>query len=95
MVGRIQVVRQRREHRVVGDRALHELDHGVVGEVVAFGREQVVDDDDPLAAPLGERAYEVRADEPGAADDQDVLRPLRHCVGTFRCVNVSVTPLER
>ena len=95
----VEVVLDRGEDLVVGDRCLDELDPRVGGEVLALGREQVVDDHDPLRARSESRPHEVRTDEAGAADDQE--GPVVHVVGwlvasaCFKWVNVSVTPYWR
>ena len=94
----VEVVRQPGEHVVVVDRGLDEPDATVVGHVLALGGQQVVDDDDLARLVREQRSHEVRADEAGAADDQDPGAgegAIAHFVGTFRCVKVCSTPRSR
>ena len=66
----VELVVEPREHGVVGDRALDELDARVVRDVLPLGREQVVDDEHARGVAREQLADEVAADEPRAADDQ-------------------------
>ena len=70
----VEVVGQAGEHLVVVDRRLDQADAIVGGDVLALGREQVVDHEDVAHVVREQRAHEVRADEAGAADDQDAAR---------------------
>ena len=98
MKDEVEVVGQAGEHLVVVDRRLDQADAIVGGDVLALGREQVVDHEDVAHVVREQRAHEIRADEAGAADDQDPRageRPVAHCEGTFRCVKVCSMPYSR
>ncbi len=71
MEDEVEVVGQVGEHLVVVDRRLDEAHALVGGDALALGREQVVDDEHLARIVRQQRAHEVRADEAGAADDED------------------------
>jgi hypothetical protein len=63
------------DERLVGDRPLDELDLRLdcrQGRAVARIRQGVEDGDLPVRAGLADPQDEVRADEPGAAGDEDL-----------------------
>ncbi len=95
----VEVVVERGEHVIVGDRRLDQLDARVVGEVLPLARQQVVDDEHMLGGLREEDPDEIRADEAGAAHDEQPgvsQRPTGFGASSaFKCVNVSETPKSR
>ena len=74
-------------------------DAGSSRDVLALGREQVVDDEDARARRA--RAARARGSSRRSRRRRRrrirraTERPLAHCAGTFRCVNVCSMPYSR
>jgi hypothetical protein len=66
----VELVPELREHGVVCDRALDELDPAVVRHVLALGREQVVDHEHTRGVAGEQLARQVASNEAGPADDE-------------------------
>ena len=99
VVDDVELVLERGEHPVVGDRRLEQLHALVIRQILPFAREQVVDDEYAFGALREEERTRFDADEAGAADDELAAadhRPVGFDASSpFRCVYVSSTPYSR
>jgi hypothetical protein len=71
MPDEVEVVVHPIEDSRIGDRSLDEFDTVIDRDVLALGREQVVDDDQLANLLRQQPTDEVGADEAGSTDDQD------------------------
>src|SRR5579864_630578 len=84
----VHVIRLVREHPaqrlIVEHAALHKPHRGVLGQVPAAGRREIVEHHNPCRAGGGKRPRETRADAAGAAGYEDpapaVIVMRRHCL---------------
>jgi hypothetical protein len=71
--GEIEIVGEAVQNVLVGNRTLDELDTGVSGDVLSFGREEVIHHDERGDSLVEQPTDEVGTDESSAADDQRML----------------------